>query len=349
MPETLVPETGSELLRITALSKHFPIRTGFFGRETGRVRAVDGVSLAVPRGRTVALVGESGSGKTTLGRCVVRLVEPTSGSIRFDGRDVLALGARDMRAARREMQIVFQDPTASLNPRMSVAALVAEPLIIHRLGKGPERRERVIEMVRTVGLDPSMLDRRPHEFSGGQRQRIAIARALVLQPRFVVADEPVSALDASVQAQIVNLMVDLQEKFGLAYLFIAHDLRLVRHISDRTAVMYLGHIVEEADTAALFDSPKHPYTQALLAAIPTLDPKTRRSRMVVPGEVPSAATPPSGCHFHPRCPVAEERCRREPPALLEVAHRHLAACHLVKGTPPGSPSIVGTSRQTSSP
>ncbi len=339
----------SELLQITDLSKHFPIRSGLFGRETGRVRAVDGVSLAVPRGRTVALVGESGSGKTTLGRCVVRLVEPTSGSIRFDGRDVLALGARDMRAARREMQIVFQDPTASLNPRMSVAALVGEPLIIHRLANGPERRERVIEMVRTVGLDASMLDRRPHEFSGGQRQRIAIARALVLQPRFVVADEPVSALDASVQAQIVNLMADLQERFGLAYLFIAHDLRLVRHISDRTAVMYLGRIVEEADTAALFDSPKHPYTQALLAAIPSLDPKTRRTRMVVPGEVPSAATPPSGCHFHPRCPVAEDRCRREPPALLEVAHRHLAACHLVKGTAPGSPSTVGTSRQTSSP
>ena len=326
------------LLQVRRLTKHFPIRAGLFGRETGRVRAVDGVDLAVPAGRTVALVGESGSGKTTLGRCILRLVEPTSGSVAFDGRDVLALGARAMRAARRDMQIIFQDPYGTLNPRMTVASLVGEPFIIHRIAHRSERRERVAELLRTVGLDPaSAMDKYPHEFSGGQRQRIGIARALALKPRFIVADEPVSALDVSIQAQIINLLVELQEKFGLAYLFIAHDLRLVRHISDRTAVMYLGRLVEEAPTASLFATPRHPYTQALMAAVPSLDPETKRQRVVVPGEVPSAAHPPAGCRFHTRCPLVIDVCRREEPPLVDLGGGHRAACHLAK---PGDPPIA---------
>ncbi|MGH9870806.1 MAG: ABC transporter ATP-binding protein [Candidatus Polarisedimenticolia bacterium] len=320
----------ADLLEVSGLTKHFPIRTGLFSRETGRVRAVDGVSFSIPQGRTLALVGESGSGKTTLGRCILRLVEPTSGSVRFDGQDVLTLSPRDMRARRRDMQIIFQDPTGSLNPRMTVQSLVGEPFAIHRVARGSERKERVAELLSMVGLEPSAMDRYPHEFSGGQRQRVAIARALALKPRFVVADEPVSALDVSIQAQIVNLLVGLQESLGLTYLFVAHDLRLVRHISDRTAVMYLGRIVEHAPTPALFETPRHPYTQALLAAIPTIDPETRRRRVVVPGDVPSAAAPPPGCPFHTRCPLVEDVCRRETPPLADIGGGHLAACHLVK-------------------
>jgi oligopeptide transport system ATP-binding protein len=328
------------LLEVRGLTKHFPIRAGLFGRETGRVRAVDGVDLTVPAGRTVALVGESGSGKTTLGRCILRLEEPTAGSVTFDGRDVLALAPRAMRAARRDMQIIFQDPYGTLNPRMTVASLVGEPLVIHRMAPRAQRRERVAELLRTVGLDPAgAMDKYPHEFSGGQRQRIGIARALALTPRFIVADEPVSALDVSIQAQIVNLLVELQEKFRLAYLFIAHDLRLVRHISDRTAVMYLGRLVEEAPTSALFLAPRHPYTQALLAAVPTIDPETRRQRVVVPGEVPSAANPPAGCRFHTRCPLVQEICRREEPPLVDLGGGHWAACHLAEPSGPAGPGL----------
>ncbi|HKY31613.1 MAG TPA: dipeptide ABC transporter ATP-binding protein [Candidatus Polarisedimenticolia bacterium] len=323
-----------ELLEVRGLVKHFPIRRGFFGRVTGQVRAVDGVDLTVPAGGTVALVGESGSGKTTLGRAILRLVEPTSGSVTFDGRDVLRLDARALRAARRDMQIIFQDPYSSLNPRMKVATIVGEPFAIHRLARGAQRRERVAELLRTVGLDPSAMTKYPHEFSGGQRQRIGIARALALRPRFIVADEPVSALDVSIQAQVLNLMVELQEKLSLAYLFIAHDLRIVEHISDRVAVMYLGRIVESAPTRALFSSPRHPYTQALLAAIPVVDPETRRRRVIVPGDVPSPAAPPPGCRFHTRCPVVIGLCRTVEPPLVDIGGGHLAACHLASPGPP---------------
>jgi len=325
----------TDLLRVERLVKHFPIRRGVFGRVSGQVRAVDGVDLGLAPGRTLGLVGESGSGKTTLGRCILRLIEPTSGSVTFEGKDLLSLDARALRATRRRMQIIFQDPYSSLNPRMKVRTIVGEPFAIHRLAKGQERKDKVAELLRTVGLDASAMDKYPHEFSGGQRQRIGIARALALKPAMIVADEPVSSLDVSIQAQIINLMVSLQEQFGMAYLFISHDLRIVEHISDHVAVMYLGQIVESAPTASLFDSPMHPYTQLLLEAIPSIDPATRRGRVVVPGEIPSPAAPPAGCRFHTRCPLAFDECRTTEPPLVTVGDGRAAACHLVV---PGAPA-----------
>lgn len=323
------------LLEVTGLRKHYPIRGGFFGRVTGQVRAVDGVDLTLAAGRTLGLVGESGSGKTTLGRCVLRLIEPTAGSVAFEGLDVLKFNARAMRAARRQMQIVFQDPYSSLNPRMTVGSIVGEPFAIHKLARGQQRKDQVAELLGRVGIEPAAMKKYPHEFSGGQRQRIGIARALALKPKMIVADEPVSALDVSIQAQILNLLVDLQKQFQMAYLFIAHDLRIVEHISDTVAVMYLGRIVEYATTAALFSSPAHPYTRALMDAIPVIDPATRRTRVIVPGDIPSPAAPPPGCHFHPRCPVAVDMCRTMEPPLIDIGGGHLAACHLAT---PGSSS-----------
>jgi oligopeptide/dipeptide ABC transporter ATP-binding protein len=323
---------AAALLEVRDLVKHFPIRRGLFSRVSGAVRAVDGVSLTIEPGETLALVGESGSGKTTAGRCILRLIEPTSGGIRFAGADLLALPPRDLRKMRRQIQVIFQDPYGSLNPRMRVGTIVREPLDIHRIGSGRrERDEMVAALLRRVGLDPSATRRFPHEFSGGQRQRIGVARALALRPRLIVADEPVSALDVSVQAQVINLLVDLQEEFGIAYLFIAHDLAVVERIADRVAVMYLGRIAEEATAGEIFKNPLHPYTKALMQAIPVPEPGRLRERTVIRGELPSPSAPPPGCRFHPRCPVAIEVCRRIDPPLLEVAPGHRAACHLVPG------------------
>ncbi|MEI7710139.1 MAG: dipeptide ABC transporter ATP-binding protein [Rhodospirillales bacterium] len=315
------------LLAVQGLTKHFPIAGG-------QVKAVDGVSFDVAAGETLALVGESGCGKSTTGRMLLRLTEPTAGSIVFGGVDLLGLGRSDLRRRRRELQIVFQDPYASLSPRNRVEDIIAEPLDVHGLcATREERRNRVIELLRLVGLDAIHLRRHPFEFSGGQRQRIAIARALAPQPRLIVADEPVSALDVSVQAQVVNLMQDLQEKFGLAYVFISHDLAVVRHIAHRVAVMYLGRLVEIASTETLFSAPHHPYTQALLSAAPVPDPERRRSRIVLTGDVPSPASVPGGCHFHPRCPLAQPVCRDTVPALRDVGGGHRAACHFAKPFP----------------
>ena len=313
------------------LVKHYPAGGGLFGFSRQVVHAVDGVDLDIREGETLALVGESGSGKTTTGRCILRLVEPTSGSIRFMGEDLLALKPGPLRRMRRHIQIVFQDPYSSLNPRMSIATTLAEPFIIHKICRGPERKRRVEELAGLVGLDASILDKHPHQLSGGQRQRVGIARALALGPRLVVCDEPVSALDVSVRAQVVNLLMQLQEKLGLAYLFVAHDLRLVQHLADRVAVMYLGKIVECAPAERIFSDPRHPYTKALLASVPAPDPDQRGHRETLPGDPPSPVTPPSGCAFHPRCPVAVEACPRLEPALLPLEDRpgHMAACHLV--------------------
>jgi oligopeptide/dipeptide ABC transporter ATP-binding protein len=320
------------LLEVRELHKHFPVRRGVFARVAGHVRAVDGVSFEVREGETLGLVGESGCGKTTTGRAILRLVEPTSGSVRFDGREVTTLPARGLRALRRQMQIVFQDPYASLNPRLTVGSMLGEALSIHGLARGAAARARVAELLESVGLSPDHARRYPHEFSGGQRQRIGIARALSVQPRLVVLDEPVSALDVSIQAQIVNLLADLRARLRLTYLFVAHDLAVVEHFCDRVAVMYLGRIVELAERETLFRDPRHPYTKALLSAIPVPDPARARSRTVLPGEPPNPASPPSGCRFHTRCPLAPKspdpaRCRAEDPALREVAPGHWVACH----------------------
>ena len=317
------------VLEVRNLVKYFPVRRGVFRRTVAEVHAVDDVSFDVRPGETLSLVGESGSGKTTTGRCVLRLVEPTSGEVRFEGQDVLGLDPGSLRKLRRKTQVIFQDPYSSLNPRMKVGSIVAEPLVIHRVGTRQERAERTAELLAMVGLDPQVRSRYPHEFSGGQRQRIGIARALALNPRFIVADEPVSSLDVSIQAQILNLLVDLQEKLNLSYLFIAHDLRIVEHISDRVAVMYLGKLVEVAPTAELYRSPQHPYTQALLASVPEPDPQKTKSAPLAQGDPPTPLYPPSGCRFHPRCPVAVERCRSEEPPLVDIGGGHLAACHLV--------------------
>jgi len=322
-------ERNGNLLEVRGLRKYFPIRRGVFSKVSGFVRAVDGVDLTLRRGETLGLVGESGSGKTTTGRCILRLLEPTAGSVMFDGKDLLALSPRDMRRARRQLQVIFQDPYSSLNPRMRIGSIVGEPLAIHRIAKGSEREHRVADLLCKVGLDPSAMRRYPHEFSGGQRQRIGIARALALNPKLIICDEPVSALDVSVQAQVVNLLMDLQEEFSLTYLFIAHDLSVVEHISDRVAVMYLGKIVELADAEALYEDPQHPYTRALLSAVPVPDPTVKSARIPLKGELPSPAAPPPGCAFHPRCPVAVEVCPRVEPELLDSGTGHLASCHLV--------------------
>ncbi len=322
-------EAGRPLLEVTDLRKHFPIRRGLFSRVSGWVRAVDGVSLWIAPGETLALVGESGSGKTTTGRCILRLLEPTSGTVSFGGTDLLSLPPRAMRRMRRQIQVVFQDPYASLNPRMRAGTIVREPLDIHRIGANRrERDDMVVALLRRVGLDPDMRGRYPHEFSGGQRQRIGVARALALRPRLIVADEPVSALDVSVQAQVINLLIDLQEEFGIAYLFIAHDLAVVERIADRVAVMYLGKLVEIATRGEIFRNPLHPYTRALLQAIPIPDPSRAREKQVLRGDPPSPAQPPPGCRFHTRCPSAVDACPRVEPPLLEVSPGHWVACHL---------------------
>ena len=317
--------TAEPLLRVDNLVKHFPVRRGLFGRQTGAVRAVDGVSFDVEVGTTLALVGESGCGKSTTGRLVLRLLEPTSGAVRFAGANLFELDGEAMRAQRRALQIIFQDPFASLNPRMTVGQMLAEPLALYALADG-RGAERVTELLRTVGLAPQHASRYPHEFSGGQRQRIGIARALAVEPRLIVCDEPVSALDVSIQAQVINLLVDLQRRLGLSYIFIAHDLAVVKHIATRVAVMYLGRIVEFADTRALFAEPRHPYTQALLSAIPVPDPATHRERIILEGDVPSPSAPPSGCGFRTRCRYAQPRCAAEEPPLV-VDGAHAVACH----------------------
>ena len=323
---TSTQTAATPLVKISGLTKHFPIP----GSEDV-VRAVDDVSFDIRTGETIGLVGESGCGKTTVGRCIVRLIDPTSGTIEFGGRDITELRGDGLRAQRREMQIIFQDPYSSLNPRLNIRAIVAEPLEIHNIGTRPERIEMVADLLRRVGLDPKYADRYPHEFSGGQRQRIGIARALALKPKFIVCDEPVSALDVSVQAQVINLLEELQDEFGLTYLFISHGLAVVEHISDRVAVMYLGKIVEICKSEELYRDPLHPYTQALLSAIPIPDPKQKRERIVLHGDVPTPVNPPSGCRFRTRCQIAIEECAAVVPELRELRPGHFAACIRAEG------------------
>jgi len=316
----------SALLSVSDLKKHFPAR----GRG-GAVRAVDGVDLRLETGETLGIVGESGCGKSTLGRTILRLLEPTSGAISFDGENLLGLAPQALRAKRRQMQMIFQDPFASLDPRLTVARIVAEPLVVHRIGDRAERRRAVAELLETVGLEADAASRYPHEFSGGQRQRIGIARAIALRPKLIVADEPVSALDVSIQSQILNLLVDLRRRFRLSYIFISHDLAVVEHLSDTVAVMYLGRVVESAQAEALFARPSHPYTEALIAAVPRLDPARQRQRTVLSGELPNPEKPPPGCPFHPRCPKALEVCRSEVPPARDIGgpeQPHLVRCHL---------------------
>jgi len=317
---------ASPLVQIRRLEKHFPI-----AGSDDVVRAVDGVSFDIRTGETLGLVGESGCGKTTVGRCIVRLIDPTAGNIAFDGRDITDLRGQTLRELRREMQIIFQDPYSSLNPRLSIRSIISEPLEIHRIGTRAERREMVADLLKRVGLDPKYADRYPHEFSGGQRQRIGIARALALRPKFIVCDEPVSALDVSVQAQVINLLEELQDEFGLTYLFISHGLAVVEHISDRVAVMYLGKIVEICPSEELYRDPLHPYTQALLSAIPIPDPTHKRDRIVLHGDVPTPVNPPSGCRFRTRCPIAIDECAAVVPELRELRSGHFAACIRAEG------------------
>ncbi|HEX6318538.1 MAG TPA: dipeptide ABC transporter ATP-binding protein [Burkholderiales bacterium] len=319
------------LLEVRDLVKHFPVGGGLFGGQAGTVRAIDGVSFSVARGETLGLVGESGCGKTTTGRCILQLERPTRGQIVFEGTEVTSLPKDELRAMRRRMQVIFQDPYSSLNPRMTIRQMLAEPIKVHGLVPDKAARdERVRELLTQVGLLPQHGERYPHQLSGGQRQRVGIARALAMEPSLIICDEPVSALDVSIQAQIINLLEELQSRLGLTYLFIAHDLSVVRHISDRVVVMYLGKVVEVADRVALYEAPVHPYTRALLSAVPIPDPKleAQRERTVLRGEVPSPLNPPSGCVFHPRCPIAEARCSAETPALREIRPGHWGACHL---------------------
>ncbi len=325
-------KAAAPLLDVQGLKKHFPIYKGVFSRVRGHVYAVDGVSFRIGRGETLGLVGESGCGKSTVGRTVLKLLEPTEGRIRLDDEDITDLGAAEMMPYRQRMQMIFQDPYASLNPRMPARSIVGEPMTIHGMAEGAEREERVEALFERVGLGRRHLDSYPHEFSGGQRQRIGIARALALNPDLIVGDEPVSALDVSIQAQIINLLMDLQDELKLSYLFVAHDLAVVEHISHRVAVMYLGRIVEITDKTSLFDTPLHPYTEALLSAVPVPKARARgRKRVILTGDVPSPINPPSGCHFHSRCPYAMARCRSEVPELREVQTGHWAACHLHDG------------------
>ena len=324
-------QAGETLVDVEDLKMYFPVTAGLiFQKKVADVKAVDGVSFAIKRGETLGLVGESGCGKSTTGRAVLQLYRPTAGKVMFDGTDLTKVKGGDLRRFRRRMQMIFQDPYASLNPRMSVGSIIAEPLAIHNLAKGKARKERVQELLNIVGLNPYYANRYPHEFSGGQRQRIGIARALAVEPDFIVCDEPVSALDVSIQAQIINLLEDLQQKFGLTYLFIAHDLAVVRHISDRVAVMYLGHMVELADRNELYENPLHPYTKALLSAVPVPDPslETMRERIILTGDVPSPLRPPPGCVFHTRCPIAADVCRAQLPEWRDVGKGHWVACHL---------------------
>jgi oligopeptide transport system ATP-binding protein len=321
------------LVQVRGLKKHFPITQGvIFQREIGAIKAVDGVSFDIYKGETLGLVGETGCGKTTVGRTMLQLYEPTDGEVRFDGVDLVHLGGSDLRRIRRRMQMIFQDPYASLNPRMTVGSIVAEPLEVHRVATGRKKRERVQDLLKMVGLNPYFVNRYPHEFSGGQRQRIGIARALALNPDLIVCDEPISSLDVSIQAQVVNLLEELQEKMGLTYLFIAHDLSMVRHISSRMAVMYLGKIVELTDRDEIYLNPLHPYTQALMSAVPVPDPdvEEQRKRVILEGDIPSPANPPKGCNFNTRCPVVMDICYEEDPEYLEAKPGHWVACHRVK-------------------
>ena len=324
--------SNESLLRVENLVMHFPIYQGVIRRQVGAVHAVDGVSFEIYKGETLGLVGESGCGKSTTGRAILRLYKPTDGHVYYDGTDLASLSEREMRKMRRKLQIIFQDPYASLNPRMTVADIVGEPLIVHKVASGKEVQERVQELLALVGLNPAFADRYPHEFSGGQRQRIGVARSLALQPDLIICDEPISALDVSIQAQVINLLEDLQKQFGLTYLFIAHDLSVVRHISDRVAVMYLGVIVELAERNELYDHPLHPYSQALLSAVPIPDPvaEERRQRIILEGDVPSPVNPPSGCRFRTRCPLAAEICTEQNPEWREVKPGHFVACHFVE-------------------
>ena len=334
---------GESLLEVKNLVMHFPLTRGIiFQRKVGAVQAVDGVSFTVKKGETLGLVGESGCGKSTTGRAILQLYKPTGGEVVFKGKDLTTLNGGDMRRMRRHLQMIFQDPYASLNPRMTVGNIIAEPMQIHKLVTKGERTQRVQELLETVGLNPYFANRYPHEFSGGQRQRVGIARALAANPDFIVADEPVSALDVSIQAQIVNLLEDLQEKFGLTYLFIAHDLSVVRHISDRIAVMYLGKIVELAPRDGLYDNPLHPYTKALLSAVPIPDPviEKKRERIILTGDVPSPINPPSGCHFHTRCPYVMDVCKAEEPFFADQGGGHFVACHLYPGSRSGQAEHV---------
>jgi oligopeptide transport system ATP-binding protein len=338
--------TSRTLLNVKNLKMYFPITQGIIlQRQVGSVKAVDDISFDIKEGETLGLVGESGCGKSTTGRAILQLYKPTAGTVEFNGRELTKLSGGEMRRMRRELQMIFQDPYASLNPRMTVGSIIGEPLEIHNLAKGREKTERVQELLRTVGLNPYFANRYPHEFSGGQRQRIGIARALAVEPKFIVCDEPISALDVSIQAQIINLLEELQEKLGLTYLFIAHDLAVVRHISDRVAVMYVGKMVELTDRNTIFDNPLHPYTRALLSSIPIPDPvlEKRRSRMILVGDVPSPVNPPSGCRFNPRCPYAEDNCKTDEPPLAEVKPGHFVACHYWDEVEAGSKRITNNS------